>query len=65
MWRCACSGSERCTMVQLLIGILLGAMASTQTGRSIGNQIGDAAIAEIKKVMPKPTTESEEENEAD
>lgn len=52
-------------MVQLLIGILLGAMASTQTGRSIGNQIGDAAITEIKKVMPKPTTESEEENEAD
>ena len=50
-------------MVQLLIGMLLGAMVATPTGRSIGNQIGDAAIAEIKKVMPKPDTESEEENE--
>ena len=52
-------------MVQLLIGMLLGAMVATPTGRSIGNQIGDAAIAEIKKVMPRPTTESEEENETD
>lgn len=50
-------------MVQLLIGMLLGAMVATPTGRSIGNQIGDAAIAEIKKVMPRPTTENEEENE--
>lgn len=63
MWRCACSGSERCAMVQLLIGMLLGAMVATPTGRSIGNQIGDAALAEIKKAMPKPTAESEEENE--
>lgn len=51
-------------MVQLLIGMLLGAMVATPTGRSIGNQIGDAALAEIKKAMPKPTTESEEGNEA-
>lgn len=50
-------------MVQLLIGMLLGAMVATPTGRSIGNQIGDAAPAEIKKAMPKPTAESEEENE--
>ena len=50
-------------MVQLLIGMLLGAMVATPTGRIIGNQIGDAAIAEIKKAMPKPTTESGEENE--
>ena len=50
-------------MVQLLIGMLLGAMVATPTGRSIGNQIGDAALAEIKKAMPKPTAESEEENE--
>ena len=63
MWRCACSGSERCAMVQLLIGMLLGAMVATPTGRSIGNQIGDAALAEIKKAMPNPTAESEEENE--
>lgn len=52
-------------MVQLLIGMLLGAMVATPTGRSIGNQIGDAAIAEIKKVMPKPDAESEGENETD
>ncbi len=51
-------------MVQLLIGMLLGAMVATPTGRSIGNQIGDTAIAEIKKAMPKLTAESEEENEA-
>nr|DAR03195.1 MAG TPA: hypothetical protein [Caudoviricetes sp.] len=38
-------------------------MVATPTGRSIGNQIGDAALAEIKKAMPKPTPESEEENE--
>nr|DAT87132.1 MAG TPA: hypothetical protein [Caudoviricetes sp.] len=63
MWRCACSEYERCAMVQLLIGMLLGAMVATPTGRSIGNQIGDAALAEIKKAMPKPTAESEEENE--
>ena len=63
MWRCACRGFERCAMVQLLIGMLLGAMVATPTGRSIGNQIGDAAIAEIKKAIPKPTAESEEENE--
>ncbi len=50
-------------MVQLLIGMLLGAMVATPTGRSIGNQIGDAALAEIKKAMPNPTAESEEENE--
>ena len=31
-------------MMQLLIGMLLGAMVSTPTGRSIGNQIGDAAL---------------------
>ena len=50
-------------MVQLLIGMRLGAMVATPTERSIGNQIGDAALAEIKKSMPKPTAESEEENE--
>ena len=49
--------------MQLLIGMLLGAMVSTPTGRSIGNQIGDAALAEIKKAMPTLTAESEEENE--
>jgi len=50
-------------MVQLLIGMLLGAMVATPTGRSIGNQIGDAAITEIKKAIPKPPAESEEASE--
>ena len=50
-------------MVQLLIGMLLGAMVATPTGRSIGNQIGDAVIAEIKKAIPPPNAESEDENE--
>lgn len=36
-------------MVQLLIGMLLGAMSATPTGRSIGNQIGNAAIDKIKE----------------
>ena len=35
-------------MMQLLIGMLLGAMVSTPTGRSIGNQIGDAALKKVK-----------------
>ena len=46
-------------MVQLLIGMLLGAMVATPTGRSIGNQIGDAANA-INNVE---AAESEGENE--
>ena len=50
-------------MMQLLIGMLLGAMVATPTGRSISNQIGDAALAEIKKAMPKPTAESEGKDE--
>ena len=41
-------------MVQLLIGMLLGVMAATPTGRSIGNQIGNAAIDKVKEVMKDP-----------
>lgn len=48
-------------MVQLLIGMLLGAMAATPTGRSIGNQIGNAAIDKVKKAMKAPTA-GEEDN---
>lgn len=48
-------------MVQLLIGMLLGVMAATPTGRSIGNQIGNAAIDKVKKAMKAPTA-GEEDN---
>lgn len=48
-------------MVQLLIGMLLGVMAATPTGRSIGNQIGNAAIDKVKEAMKTPTT-GEEDN---
>lgn len=37
-------------MMELLLGMLLGAMAATDTGRSIGNQIGNKAIDSLKKV---------------
>ena len=52
-----------------LIGAVMAAGSVTdgkgtpRTARSIGNQIGDAALAEIKKAIPKPTPDSEEENE--
>lgn len=36
-------------MTELLIGIALGAMVATPTGRSIGNQLGDAMLAGAKK----------------
>ena len=35
----------------LLLGLALGAMAFTEKGREIGNQIGTAAIGAAKKVM--------------
>lgn len=46
-------------MVQLLIGMLLGAMVATPTGRSIGNQIGDAAMKKVKDVIQTPLTGEE------
>ena len=51
-------------MLQLLVGILLGAMVSTETGRSIGNQLSDAAIGGLKKVTGAvtPTNETREED---
>ena len=48
-------------MMQLLIGMLLGAMVSTPTGRSIGNQIGNAAIDKVKEAIKAPTA-GEEDN---
>lgn len=56
-------------MLQLLVGMLLGAMVSTETGRSIGNQVGNAAIGGLKKVagvaLPEEGSEKEEAHEAD
>ena len=56
-------------MLQLLVGMLLGAMVSTETGRSIGNQLGDAAIGGLKKVagaaIPTNETRKEDAHEAD
>lgn len=56
-------------MLQLLVGMLLGAMVSTETGRSIGNQVGNAAISGLKKVagaaLPEESAEKEEAHEAD
>lgn len=51
-------------MLQLLVGMLLGAMVSTETGRSIGNQLGDAAIGGLKKVAGAAilTNETREED---
>lgn len=52
-------------MMQLLLGILLGAMVSTETGRKIGNQVGDVAIAGVKQMIKSPTGETEEAHEVD
>lgn len=49
-------------MVQLLIGMLLGVMATTPTGRSIGNQIGNAAIDKVKEAMKAPTAGEEDKH---
>ena len=46
-------------MVQLLIGMLLGAMVATPTGRSIGNQIGDVGMKKVKDVIQTPLTGEE------
>lgn len=45
----------------LLLGFALGAMAFTEHGREIGNQIGSAALFAAKKVIAnakKPTEQS-------
>lgn len=56
-------------MLQLLVGMLLGAMVSTETGRSIGNQVGNAAIGGLKKVtgaaFPEESARKEDTHEAD
>lgn len=58
-------------MMQMLLGILLGAMVSTETGRKIGNQVGDVAIAGVKQMIKSPvsatppTGETEESHEVD
>lgn len=56
-------------MLQLLVGMLLGAMVSTETGRSIGNQVGNAAIGGLKKVtgaaFPEESAGKEDAHETD
>ena len=56
-------------MLQLLVGMLLGAMVSTETGRSIGNQVGNAAIGGLKKVagaaLPEDSVGKEDAHGAD
>ena len=44
----------------LLLGFALGAMAFTEQGREIGNQMGAAALSHIKKVMDNATEPSEQ-----
>ena len=41
---------------------LLGAMVATPTGRSIGNQIGDAAINKLKDVVQTPASGKEDDD---
>lgn len=45
-------------MLELLLGIGIGAMVFTAQGREIGNKIGDSAIAAAKRMM-KDATENE------
>lgn len=45
----------------VLLGFALGAMAFTTQGREIGNKLGEAAVAQAKRVMDgakKPTEQS-------
>lgn len=51
-------------MVQLLVGMLLGAMAATPTGRSIGNQIGDAAMGKIKEAVRTASGKENDDGES-
>lgn len=52
-------------MMQLLIGMLLGAMATTETGRNIGNQIGDAAAKGVKQVAKVVAPSSDDGKEGE
>ena len=49
-------------MMQLLIGMLLGAMVSTPTGRSIGNQIGDETLKKVKDAVQASADGKEADN---
>lgn len=44
------------------MGMLLGAMVSTETGRDIGNQLGNAAIAGAKKALKNPASPAPEDD---
>lgn len=45
----------------VLLGFALGAMAFTSQGRDLGNKLGEAALANVKKVISgakEPTEQS-------
>lgn len=45
-------------MIELFLGIALGAMIATDTGHEIGNKVGEAGIACIKKMTKKRKEET-------
>lgn len=49
-------------MGELLIGMILGAMVATETGRNIGNQVGDAALKKLKQAAKAGKEESNGES---
>lgn len=49
-------------MRDLLLGFAIGAMVFTETGREIGNNVGDIMLTNVKKVLkPISGTESSDE----
>jgi hypothetical protein len=48
-------------MTELIIGFGLGAMALTNTGREIGNKLGDAALSAAKRGLKKRGQKSAEQ----
>lgn len=44
----------------VLLGFALGAMAFTAQGRELGNKLGEAALANVKKVTSRAAKSSEQ-----
>lgn len=44
----------------VLLGFALGAMAFTAQGRELGNKLGEAALANAKKVISSATKSAEQ-----
>lgn len=52
-------------MIEIFVGFGLGAMAFTDSGRQLGNQIADLAVSTVKKVLAgdaKTTDKSAEQS---